>query len=260
MSVVTDTCALCLQKRALRDSHLIPAAILRSLRDETFKNPNPYIMSLEHVGQSSAQAKQYLLCHDCEQRFNRGGEKWIAANCYRPNENVFPVRDAVKRAQPLLSGPHGSAYDASRISSIDIEKLGYFGGSVIWRASLRPWRLQKQMYRPIEICPRHKEELRSFLLGGSFPQDAALAVYIPTFDPPPLMVCFPESLADNSIREYRFYIPGFWFLLFFGEKLSDEHRKWCILRSPFHPICSYAGADALLGQIGLNLYKNQWNR
>jgi len=155
MAGPTNVCALCLRKRLLRDSHLIPAGILRQLRDDSFKNPNPYIMSPDYVGQSSAQAKQYLLCHDCEHRFSLNGEKWVAENCYRPWKNTFRLRENLERAQPILSGPQGGAYDASKIPGIYIKKLVYFGASVIWRASLQSWQLQKQVYQPIEVCPTY---------------------------------------------------------------------------------------------------------
>jgi hypothetical protein len=257
MSGLTNVCALCLRLRPLRDSHLIPAGILRQLRDDGFKNPNPYIMSPDYIGQSSAQAKQYLLCHDCEHRFNLNGEKWVAANCYCPQKNTFRLREKLECAQPILSGPQGGAYNASTIPEIDIEKLVYFGTSVIWRASLRSWQLQKQVYQPIEVCPAYKEELRLYLLGDPFPQNAVANVCVSTLDVPSPLAVFPDSLAEGSIRVHRFYIPGIWFLLLLGEKIPEHSRQMCILRSPSHPICRYVGADALFHEISYELYTNK---
>jgi len=256
MAAPIDVCALCLKKRTLRKSHLIAAAVLRQLRGSGFNNPNPYIMSLDYVGQSSAQAQQYLLCHECEQRFNRNGEKWVAANCYCPQKKTFRLREKLEGTLPILSGPQGGAYDASKIPKIDIKKLVYFGASVIWRASLRSWQLQKQVYQPIEICPTYKEELRLYLLGRPFPQNAVATVYVSTLDAPLLLAGFPDSLAEDSIQVHRFYIPGIWFLLLLGENIPEESRKMCILRSPFHPICLYVGTDALLHEISYKLYIN----
>ena len=214
-------------------------------------------MSLDHVGQTSSQAKQQLLCHDCEQRFSRNGENWVITHCYHESDGRFRLRDLLKTAVPILSGPRGGAYDASKIAGIDIDKLVYFGASVIWRASLRNWRIHKQTYSPIQIPPKCQEELRLFLLGQrSFPVGAASVVYVSTLKVPPLMVEYPDSVHDGERDIHRFYVPGIWFHFVLGEKLSEDTRKMCILRSPAHPICLLVNADSLLHQIGLNLY---WN-
>jgi hypothetical protein len=250
-------CALCRQTKHLRDSHLLPAGVLRLLRDDSLKNPNPFLMSLDHVGQTSSQAKQYLLCGDCEQRFSEKGEKWIINHCYHESDRSFQLRDRLNAAKPIFSGSNGGAYDASKIGGIDIEKLVYFSASVIWRASVRNWQLQKQPYGAIQIGAGHQEELRQYLLGKApLPQNAVSIVYVSTSDVPPLMVGYPDSLHDVHKDIHRFYIPGIWFHLILGEGLSDDERHMCILRSPNHPICLHVMGDALIHQIGFNLY---WN-
>ena len=137
-----SVCLLCKEAKELRDSHLLPAGVLRLLRGDTLKNPNPYLMSPDHVGQTSSQAKQYLLCHNCEQRFSRNGETWVINHCYHADKGDFRLRNLLKGANPILSGPDGGAHDASQIPGIDIERMTYFSASIIWRASLRSWRIQ----------------------------------------------------------------------------------------------------------------------
>jgi hypothetical protein len=250
-------CALCRGTKDLRDSHFIPAGVLRLLRADGLKNPNPFLMSLNHVGQTSSQAKQYLLCHDCEQRFNQNGETWVINRCYHEEDGSFRLRDLLKIAKPILSGPEGGAYDASQIPEIDIEKLVYFSASVIWRASLRQWRIQRQTYKPIQIGGQCQEELRLYLLGeAAFPLNAVSIVYVSTSDVPPLTAGYPDSLHDRRVDIHRFYIPGIWFHLLFGEGLTDDNRQMCILRSPVHPICLHVRGDALIHAIAFNLY---WN-
>ncbi|MFB3813496.1 MAG: hypothetical protein ACE14L_05235 [Terriglobales bacterium] len=224
------------------------------MRDDGLKDPNPYLMSLEHVGQTSSQAKQYLLCPDCEQRFSRNGENPVINHCYHGDNGSFRLRD-LKTATPILSGHSGGAYDASQIPGVDIEKIVYFSASVIWRASLRQWRIQKQTYEPIQIHAKHREELRQYLLGtASFPQNAASVVHVSTSDVPPLTAGFPDSLHDVNIDMHRFYIPGIWFHVVLGKGLTSDHRQMCILRSPVHPICLDVMGDALVHAIGFNLY------
>lgn len=257
MPAPVDLCALCLKPKELRNSHLLPAGILRLLRDDGLKNPNPFLMSLDHVGQTSSQAKQYLLCHDCEQRFSRNGENWVINHCYHERNGTFRLRDFLKTATPILFGPNGGAFDASKIPEIDIDKLVYFSASVIWRASLRQWRVQKQTYDPVQIGSEYQEQFRLFLLGdASFPQNAVSVVYVSTSDVPPLTAGYPDSLHDPDRDIHRFYIPGLWFHLVLGESLSDDTRKMCVLRSPVHPIRLWVGSDQLVHKIGFTIY---WN-
>jgi hypothetical protein len=162
---------------------------------------------------------------------------------------------------PILFGPEGGAYDASQVRGIDIDKLVYFSASVIWRASLRQWQIQKQVYKPIQIRSRYQEELRLFLLGQEgFPQNAVSVVYVSTSELPPLTAGFPDSLLDGDKEVHRFYIPGLWFHLVLGDDLPDDTRKMCILRSPVHPICLHSMGDALVHEIGFSLYLNNKRR
>jgi hypothetical protein len=254
-------CSLCRATKALRDSHLLPAGVLRLLRDDGLKNPNPYLMSLGNVGQTSSQAKQYLLCNECEQRFNRNGETWVINHCYHEDGGSFPLRDLLKMHEPILAGPQGGAYNALKIPGIDIEKLVYFSASVIWRASLRQWRIQKETYEPIQVGAEHQEQLRRYLLGeAAFPSNAVSVVYVSTSDVPPLTAGFPDSLRDGGIHIHRFYIPGLWFHLALGKGLTDDHRRMCILRSPDHPICQAVQGDALVHAIASSLYLNSKTR
>lgn len=178
-----------------------------------------------------------------------------------PDAQDVSLRELLASANPILSGPQGGAYDALQVEKIEIDRLVYFGASVVWRASLRPWRIQKHVYQPIEVAAKVQEELRLYLLGEApFPLTAVSCVYISTQETPQLSVGFPDTLPEGSNQLYRFYIPGIWFLLLSGESLTQDNRNMCILRSPFHPICLYIGADALALSIAYNLYLNDKHR
>jgi hypothetical protein len=256
-----ELCALCMENKELQESHLLPAGLLRLLRDDALRNPNPVLMSLNHVGQTSSQAKQHLLCRDCEQRLNKNGENWVINHCYHEYEGAFRLRDFLRTASPILSGPKGGAYNASQVQEIEIEKLVYFAASVIWRASLKQWRIQKQMYEPIRLGSRYQEEFRLFLLGEApFPENAISIVYVSTSEIPPLMAAYPDSLRDDHKHIHRFHIPGIWSHIVIGKNLSEDNRRMCILRSPDHPICLYVKGDELIHNIGLSLFLNSKNR
>src|SRR5262249_51451004 len=76
-----DVCKLCRNRGSLRNSHFLPAAMYKFLHSpgESFH----MIVSKEKTFSTSSQFKAYLLCDDCEQRFNGRGERWVLANGYR---------------------------------------------------------------------------------------------------------------------------------------------------------------------------------
>jgi hypothetical protein len=249
-----------METRVLRDSHLIPAGILALLRDDKYKNPNPYFMSVDYLGQTSNQAKQFLLCEDCEQRLNRCGENWVVNNAYHEENRRFLLRDMLVGAEPLLAGPSGGSFDASKTPAIDIDQLTHFSASVIWRASLRPWIIQKQRYE-IHMHPEQQEQFRLYLKGDAdFPANAISVEFFSRSEPPPLHALYPEVLEERGYCNYRFYVPGLWFQIALGEGLTDDARKMCILRSPFHPINVLVQADNLIHEMAIKMYFDHKNR
>lgn len=42
---------------------------------------DPVLVKKSTAFVSSAQARAYLLCEECERRFNDGGEDWVLKNC-----------------------------------------------------------------------------------------------------------------------------------------------------------------------------------
>jgi hypothetical protein len=96
----TGRCHLCLETRELRDSHFIPAAFYKLLRAPGEKNPNPVVVNRNTQKQTSQQYRGHLLCAICEDRFNKGGEKWVLTNGWR-TETDFPLRNALLAATPI---------------------------------------------------------------------------------------------------------------------------------------------------------------
>ena len=134
------TCRLCRKERELKDSHLIPKAYYRLMRMRGAKNPNPVVVSPGVAYQTSRQVMDYLLCDECEGRFNKRGEDWVLWNAWR-GENRVLILDALSAAQPAGAGPNGfRAFKGSEIAGLDVQKLIYYGTSVFWRAALHDWR------------------------------------------------------------------------------------------------------------------------
>ena len=132
-------CALCLETHELRDSHLVPKALYRVVRAADHRShPDPVLMTSKVRWQTSFQATQYLLCAECEKRFDQNGEDWVMRHCYRGRDR-FRLRELLQRTTPIHADEEETIFNASDVAGMDIERVVYFCVSVFWRASVRRW-------------------------------------------------------------------------------------------------------------------------
>ena len=141
---VMSTCRLCLQERRLVQSHLLPKALYRLLRDPSRRDPNPVDAARQRT--SSRQIVDRFLCSDCELLVSRFGEdpvlKWI-----RPRRGGGKSR-LIKRLD--LAVPYKSDGDRDLFSGastgIDTTRFAYFAASIFWRAAVHDWPLGSGRY------------------------------------------------------------------------------------------------------------------
>lgn len=231
----SGVCALCRNQAELLDSHLMPAGAYKLLREPNNDITHPILVTAETTVQTPAQVHDYLLCADCELRFEQRGEDWVLKN--QPHRNGrFPMREylllSTTRSQLptglLVKGPHDPLFD--------VHKLIYFAASVFWRSSVHHWSHAKHLMSPARLPDPFEEQLRLFLLDkGSFPPDAILIISLAaTYSLPHLT--FPGALARASstsldIAGYGFAIPGIQFRLQWGD-LNEERKKICATKPP----------------------------
>jgi hypothetical protein len=174
---VTGLCALCKENHELRNSHLLPKALYRLTRARGgHANPNPVLVSSRRKIQTSYQAVRFLLCADCEQRFDHQGENWVLKHCYR-GYGRFRLRELLRGSTPLLAEDGFTIYNDASVSGVSIEALVYFCVSVFWRASVCDWESSREKYRAISLGAKYQEEIRRYLLGiGELPQVASILI------------------------------------------------------------------------------------
>ena len=88
----------------------------------------------------------------------------------------FPLYDIVSQFQPTYVMSDFFVYSAAPMTEIDAEQLSHFGMGVFWKASVHNWRSKAGLFR-IDLGP-YADEIRRFLLDGSFPEHAALWVCV----------------------------------------------------------------------------------
>jgi hypothetical protein len=156
-------CKLCLQIRALQDSHLMPAALYRRGRLDGDPNPYPTMVTARGKFQTSKEIKDYVLCRECEQRFNRNGERYTMSQVAQKGGGSFPLLQTLRSCQQTKEAYGATYYGQSATLTIDRDKIGYFALSVFWRAGAHSWRRPFGANNQIHLG-EHQEMLRLYLL------------------------------------------------------------------------------------------------
>jgi hypothetical protein len=230
-------CALCLRTAELCDSHLVPKSLYRVARAADHRaHPDPVLLTSTVRRQTSFQATQYLLCAECEKRFDQNGEDWVMRHCYRGRDR-FRLRELLQRATPIHVDEENTIFNAASVAGMEIEKAVYFCVSVFWRAAVRSWESSSQRYEGIRLGPKYQQEIRAYLLGdAALPENAAVMFIVSGLPRPHLSFNFPDTTRIDSSHAHTLHIPGLTFQLGMGGQPSAGARETCIVRSEFHPI------------------------
>jgi hypothetical protein len=225
------TCKLCLAQGVdLQLSHLIPAGAYRAIRN--FSGEPPIVMKSAVTIKKDEQIRDYLLCANCEQRFNDNGERWVLQHCNQFDAG-FPLNDLIEQSTPVEVKAGFALYAGNTIAALDIEKLAYFPSSVLWRGSVHDWCSGRDAIRTPKLGP-YEEELRKYLLGeASFPTNAVL--FVDVLSEPNLWhsVYLPYGRREEDLSwHYTFPFLGILFAIVLGKTIKPTIRRFCTYRSP----------------------------
>jgi hypothetical protein len=216
----------------LQDSHLVPKALYKMLRSPELVNPHPTMMSREAILETSRQARTFLLCSGCEQRFHRNGEDWMLRNCCRAPDQ-FRLRESLLSITPGYFDGRVSVF-SGKTAKVDLAKLVYFAVSVFWRAAVSQWVVESTRLEPLELGTSFTEQFGLFLVDeNDFPADAAITTEVLAFHEASLgTAVFPYGGRSGDFHLYGFAIPGVRFNLYVGKRIPAEARRMCTFRSP----------------------------
>jgi hypothetical protein len=246
-------CRLCLNVRELCVSHSeLPAGVFKKLRNPSYPNPNPIMLTATHSVPTSKQPTARLFCSDCEQRLNHNGEKWVLENCYQPDSS-FPLLNA------LMTRQVGTANGILVCSATDqVPRLAYFAASIFWRVSIFRLPFDKSERR-VNLGREYEEAFRKYLIGlADFPDHAYLTV---SLSPAPTawmnIAWLPTGEKFQGGYIWRFVIPGIIFDLFVGKAVPRALLSLCIVRSPAKVVFLTDKADRRMCEAVLNLMQPQ---
>ena len=220
-------CKLCLREKELQRSHLLPKALYKMAGDLVAATP---LISVA----TSRQILDYVLCKECEQRFNANGEGWVMRHVFLSNGR-FPLLEKLEQCPPEQCRESIKLYSAAKRGGIDTMSLGYFALSVLWRASVHDWTFLGNKTSSVPLGP-YEEVLRKYLLGVTpFPTKAVVKITACTDRPSQEGFSEPTTVVmrrRQPYHSYGFLARGIHFWISLGGTIPLEVRQLCCVSSP----------------------------
>jgi hypothetical protein len=221
--MVAGKCRMCLRERMLVRSHLMPAALYDYCRKEEH---HPIKVGGGIVIPTDRQTQDYLLCEDCEDVLNAGGETWILDKL-ATWEGSFPLYDLLTKVPPLFDEDGMVVYLAAQNAEIDVEKLTHFALGLFWKASAHSWLGDRKDSR-IDLGP-YSEDIRKWLLGqNAFPNYVYLVVVIEKPHRAQITMNDPYEGVRQGWRTHFAHVPGVLFLMALGKTVDESVRSLSI--------------------------------
>jgi hypothetical protein len=112
---------------------------------------NPIRVAHGVVMPTSRQTQDYLLCGDCEDVLNKGGESWSNREL-ASMERKFPFYDLLTKCPPEWEEDGMALYLVAHNSEIEVHKLAHFALGIFWKASVHSWN-KNRVSAKIELGP-----------------------------------------------------------------------------------------------------------
>jgi hypothetical protein len=164
MTMPTQKCPLCNTVKTVVSSHLMPARMYKYCTPE---GAHPISISSDLIIESDRQLQDYLLCCECEDNLNRGGESWLLP-LLSQYKGPFPFYDLLTKYPPDAVDGEGAVYATIRNPEIQSDKLVHFAMGVFWKAAVHSWSGLRT--EPMIDLGSYIEPVRKFLRGeAGFP-------------------------------------------------------------------------------------------
>jgi hypothetical protein len=227
--MIQGRCKLCRKRRRLVRSHLMPAALYAMTREPGARISNPIMVTRATSVPTSRQVWAYLLCRECEHRFNVGGEQYVMTLVN--NGANFPLLERLNVAVPLQEISTLAMYSGPQMG-IHVQELAYFALSVFWRASVHRWRVPHGgiIWHSLGAF---EEPIRRYLLGeAGFPADVIVSVTACTDRGSQGSFYTPCEIRGHAITGFGMLARGIHFRMFVGPAIPEQMRRACCFTSP----------------------------
>jgi len=226
---VVGLCALCRKQKTLCKSHYLGRALYELSRVD---GEHPVVMTRERVEFTPRQIWAHLLCRDCEDLFDKNGEKttfrWI--NRGKDKAVDFPLLNRMELAMPLKQDGNSIVYSGFAIG-VPTEAFAYFALSLLWRGAAHKWKTLKHQTTSVELG-RYEEPIRRYLLGeAGFPDNVYVLLGVCTDFGSQGLVFPPHEASGARYKTYSFLVRGIWFNVITDDKAKGIEGLCCV-KSP----------------------------
>jgi hypothetical protein len=226
----------------------MPRAMYKGLRDRTRKNPNPIFITSALTATTSKQVTDYVLCADCERRFDKHGEAYMMPMIGKGSR--FPLRDRMKVAIPAREDAESVEYSGATLG-IDTDKLGYFALSMVWRGAVHEWRGPFGEKLNLLDLAGMQEPVRQYLCGQAAFPDAAIVVRVCNDRTSREALLMPSSSGDQYGPSFEMFVLGVHFFVLLGNTIEPSIRNVCCVTSKSKPLFRGDCARRLLQHLSM---------
>jgi hypothetical protein len=224
-------CPMCEVTKDVISSHLIPAALYK---DCHLPGGFPIVFNSKLAYEGSHQMQAPLLCLDCEDILNKGGENWMTP-LFAKADGSFGFHDLLTSVPPAMVVDDAHVYLAANNPQIQSEKLIHFAMGIFWKAAVHPWIPGEK--EPLIDLREYVESIRKYLRGeSSYPDEMILNVGILPVPVKHLAISAPYQGSNTTVTNFLFYAVGIEFTLLVGKGITNEESKGSLSENPGRPI------------------------
>jgi hypothetical protein len=225
----TGICKLHLKSAELRLSHFVPAGVYRLLIPDRSDLRHPTLITNKVEIRTSMQMRDYVLCRECEARFDQGGEAYTISQMN--GSRGFPLLERLRVSPSINFSLHGEVF-AGRDLGIDTKKLAYFALSVIWRSAVHIWPSIRGHVPDSVDLREFQEPIRQFLLDETpFPDQITVLSTACTDMYSQSAVYAPTKMIGSPTPGISFLACGIHFAVLMGRTNPAAIHSLCTYRS-----------------------------
>jgi len=236
-------CKLCLKRKELLDSHYLGAALYKIAK----KRGGSLVRTPELFLESDIQIHHHLFCGNCEQLFNKYGERYVITMMNR-GEGDFPLLKIMDESTPIAFDPNNVPVFSSLEIGVDTVKLAYYALSMFWRGSVHSWKTLGGQTTSVYLNPGDQEAIRRFLIGEiRWPPGIVVQV----------AACTDTISQDNVLAPANFrnklgcsmVMYGILFDIFCGVQSGSSDWNLCCVNSPARVIFRHTNEEETREQL-----------
>lgn len=223
-----SNCALCLQNKPLRKSHIIPKFAYAPVQDD-IKRSLPIGTSNTPLRFVQSGIKTYLLCDDCEEIF-----------CNYEKELGTFLKEIQNGSDRISKSPESNSLLFA--SNFNFDKIHKAILSIIWRLSIIP---QSSFFDKYYLGTKNQERIRDLLLNNkplpffSYPITAD-KITIKGEPRDDLILCYQQSRASlGNVIIQTITLYGVTFNIYMKEDITPffgKDKEILYLGGPYNPI------------------------